>query len=178
MDRVGLPRGLVKFDSERNQKKQAAGEKPDHWTHRLVRPRTITYAGILALVAAVMLTSLATRGSLDVNVLHDRNPLYVTLSDGDIRNGFTIKILNKSREARAYELSLAGLPEATMTVVGQEDGDGPPVLEAGQDTVASYRVFVTAPLAALDGDAIPVDFVLTELETGESDRHASVFRGP
>ena len=178
MDRVGLPRGLVKFDSERNQQTLAAGGKPDRWTDRLVRPRTITYAGILALVAAVMFTSLATRGSLDVNVLHDRNPLFVTLSNGDIRNGYTIKILNMEGEERAYTLSLEGLPAVSMTVVGQEGRGGQPTLTAGRDTVASYRVFVSVPSATLASEAVPVTFVLTETVTGETDRHDSVFRGP
>ena len=178
MDRVGLPRGLVKFDSERNQRALAVGGTPDRWTDRLVRPRTITYAGILALVAAVMFTSLATRGTVDVNVLHDRNPLFVTLSNGDIRNGYTIKILNKEDAARAYTLSLEGVPAASMTVVGQDVGSGPPMLAAGGDTVASYRVFVSVPSAALANEAVPVTFVLTETVTGETDRHDSVFRGP
>ena len=42
-----------------------------------------------------MLYALATRTLLDVNVLHDRNPLAVTLSDGSIRNAYTVRLLNK-----------------------------------------------------------------------------------
>ena len=47
-----------------------------------------------------MLGFLLTRDRLDVNVLHDRNPVVVQLSDGSIRNGYTIKVLNMKPEPR------------------------------------------------------------------------------
>jgi polyferredoxin len=43
----------------------------------------------------------------------------VTLSDGSIRNGYTVKILNKKQEQRTFRLSLEGLPGATMEMVGE-----------------------------------------------------------
>ena len=67
-----------------------------------------------------MLFGLSARAALDVNILHERNPLFVTLSDGSIRNGYTIKLLNKSHDARVYDLTLDGLPGATLTVIGQD----------------------------------------------------------
>ncbi len=52
----------------------------------------------------------------------DRNPLYVTLSDGAIRNGYTIKILNKRQEQRTFRLSIDRLPGAAMEMVGEDGG--------------------------------------------------------
>ena len=53
-----------------------------------------------------MLMALLLRPDLDVNVLRDRNPLYVKLSDGGVRNGYTVKLLNKlyARERSASAL--------------------------------------------------------------------------
>ncbi|NBC34623.1 MAG: cytochrome c oxidase accessory protein CcoG [Alphaproteobacteria bacterium] len=180
MDKVGLPRGLVKFDSEANQRAQARGEAPVHWTKRLIRPRTLIYIGIIALVAGIMLASLTTRATVDINVLHDRNPLFVRLSDGDIRNGFTIKILNMTREPRAYTLGLEGLENAAISVAGREDmaADGPIVLTAEADTIANYRVYVSVPRDTLASEAEPMAFLLTERDSGETARQESVFRGP
>ena len=69
------------------------------------------YATAMAIVGVIMLTALMLRPELDVNVLHDRNPLYVRLSDGGLRNGYTVKILNKALPAaRVQTRRRAGLP--------------------------------------------------------------------
>jgi len=54
---------------------------------------------MIAAVGAIMLYALLTRSLLDVNVLHDRNPVAVKLSDGSIRNAYTVHLLNKKDAA-------------------------------------------------------------------------------
>ena len=88
--------------------RRPAGQPKIRW----VRPRTIVYVVLLALVGLAMLISLSLRATVDINVLHDRNPLFVTLSDGSIRNGYTIKILNKTREARSLHARRGGRSRA------------------------------------------------------------------
>ena len=51
-------------------------------------------------------------------MLHDRNPQFVELSDGSIRNGYTVKMLNMIPEPRTIIVTLQGLPGAEMSVVG------------------------------------------------------------
>ena len=68
---------------------------------RLVRPRTVLYAALIAVVSAIMLAAWLNRSVLNVDVLHDRNPLYVELTDGGVRNGYTLKILNKVQKTRS-----------------------------------------------------------------------------
>jgi len=173
MQRIGRPGELITLDTERNQERRPAGQPPQR---RWVRPRTVIYAAILLLIGSGMLVGLAARAELDVNVLHDRNPLFVKLSDGSIRNGYTLKILNKSRDQRVYDLGVEGLPGASLAVVGQ--GEGPVSLAAKADGVTTYRLYVTAPPGALAGDAGEVTLVLTERASGSSARHEAVFRGP
>jgi cytochrome c oxidase accessory protein FixG len=84
MDRFELPRGLITYDSTNNQVARAKGEPTKF---RFVRPRTVIYAVLLVIVAAVMVFGLSTRATTEINVLHERSPLYVPLSDGQIRNG-------------------------------------------------------------------------------------------
>lgn len=176
MDKVGLPRGLITYDTERNQENRALG-KP--LSYRLVRPRTVIYSLVALVIAGAMLWSLAFRATLDVNVLHDRNPLYVTLSDGSIRNGYTVKILNMTREPRDFVLDVEGIEGATMAVVGREDKvDGTVVLPAAPDSVATYQVYLRAPREAVPDETMPVTFELKESGGGEAVRHETVFRGP
>ncbi len=61
------------------------------------------------MVGGIMLYSLATCLPLDLNVMHDRNPLLVKLSNGDIRNGYERHILNKTHEDRTYSLEIDGI---------------------------------------------------------------------
>ena len=81
----------------------------------------------MAIVGCIMLTALLLRPDLEVSVLHDRNPLYVRLSDGGLRNGYTVKLLNKLYEPRTYSLALEGLPGATLSIIGPEHHTGPAV---------------------------------------------------
>src|SRR3712207_4414038 len=113
--KVGRPLNLIAYDSERNQELRAAGQPP---VYRLVRSRTVLYAGVFSVVGLAMLGLLLFRSTVDVNILPERNPLFVTLADGSIRNGYTIKIMNKEHAERSYRLSLAE-GEGLLTLAGQ-----------------------------------------------------------
>ena len=177
MARVGRPLRLIDWESERGQGLRAAGRAP---AYRLLRPRTALYGGLLALVGVVMLGTLAIRSETGVAVLHDRNPLFVTLSDGRIRNGYTLKLLNKAREPRTYRAALAGDLPATYRVLGREgrDGPGPVELTAMPDGVSTHQVYVTLPRAAVTAETTDVTFVVNDASTGEVTRADTVFRGP
>ena len=49
---------------------------------------------------AVMSVGLAMRSTVELSVLHDRAPLFVPLADGSLRNGYTVKIVNKTQTHR------------------------------------------------------------------------------
>ena len=107
MGKVGRPRGLIAYDTIAKQ--EAAAKVRGQAPLRLVRARTLLYAGVICLVGGIMLAALLHRSTLEINVLHDRNPPYVLLSDGGIRNGYTVKILNKLHEPREFSLEVRGL---------------------------------------------------------------------
>ena len=144
---------------------------------RFIRPRTVLYALLISFVGLVMLVTLVTRSSLDVNVLHDRNPLFVTLSDGSIRNGYTVKILNKQRAESTFTLSVEGVERATVSVAGQEPGvtEG---LKVPADKLASFRVFIAVPADALAGAATGIEITVTDESDGRTASNDSIFRGP
>jgi polyferredoxin len=174
--RSTAPPFLIAWDSARNQELLAAGQPANY---RLLRPRTLIYAVLVAVVGLAMLAGLGLRSSTDINVLHDRNPLFVTLSDGSIRNGYTIKILNRRHEARLYRLSLAGGLPATYRVVGGKPETSDPVeLRAMPDRVSTFQVYVTLPRSAVDRASRAIDFEATDPVAGTTARHTSVFRGP
>lgn len=132
MDKIGLPRGLIGYSTE--------SKAP----FVLFRPRTFWYAGIISVVGLLMLYTLLSRSPLEINVLHDRNPLLVRLSDGDIRNGYSISIINKNHADTHYALTVEGLENPTLKVQGTGDvlADDLPVFA---DSVGHFRVFISAP---------------------------------
>lgn len=159
MDKVDLPQGLIRYDTTHNQEQRAAGGQEKT---RYLRPRTFYYMGILALVGATMLVSLISRAPVELHVLHDRNPLYVTLSDGTLRNGYNVKILNKTHQDTRYRLTVNGIENATLRV--QAAGNiSPESLTVFADSVGHFRVFVTAPAQAEARDNI--QFRIETLDT-------------
>ena len=177
MDKVGRPANLITFDTLASQAALATGKMAPY---RLIRPRVIIYSALLAVVGLIMLGALLTRPTVEVNVLRDRNPIYVTLSDGSIRNGYTLKILNKTREAHDYRLGVAGPGNAQTSVVGAgASDDGANLwLSAKPDSVATYRIYVSAPRAVVAAESSPIVFSLRETESGETAEYHSVFLGP
>jgi cytochrome c oxidase accessory protein FixG len=171
MDKIGLPRGLIRYDTLRNMQARAAGQAPHV---RLVRVRTLVYAGTLMAAAAAILISLFSRADLDITVQRDRNPVYVTLSNGDIRNGYTIKVLNKAHDVRSLVLAAEDLPGARLEVQGHDVLE----LRIGPDQIESFRVFVRVPSKALGETSTSFEFVLTEPSSGARAEHGAAFVGP
>lgn len=169
MDKVGRPRSLIGYDTLAGAERGAA--RP-----RLLRPRTILYAVLIAAVGGAMLAGLFTRSMLDVSIERDRNPLFVRLTDGTIRNAYTLKILNKHHDARRYAIAVEGLPGARLALAGRPT-DGTDGLAAPADRLVSYRVLVTAAGSGITGTR-PLTFILTDRASGETARYVSSFRGP
>lgn len=106
MDKLGWPRGLIGYTSEREQEE---ARKPS-----LVRLKTVGYGTGLILAVAALSWSVATRAPLDVSVTQVRQPLYVTQSDGSIRNSYEITVRNKTAEERRYRFEIAGIESAEL----------------------------------------------------------------
>jgi cytochrome c oxidase accessory protein FixG len=170
MDRISRPRGLIAYETVAKIEANAAGRQQ---SFQLVRPRTMLYAGLSVLVGVIMLAGWLNRSVVEVNVLHDRNPPYVRLTDGSIRNGFTVKILNKLHMPRDYSVSVKGIADARAAVVGLEDGAQ--TIRVATDTLRELRVFVTIPkgrVTTLGVAAAPITISVRDLASG-----AEVARG-
>jgi cytochrome c oxidase accessory protein FixG len=176
MDRFGRPRNLISYDSINNQIARAENQ-PSRF--RLIRARTIIYAALLAVVAAAMAYTLGTRSRLEINLLHDRQPLFVKLADGAIRNGYTLKILNMQREPKTYLLATDGLQGAEIAVLGYQSTPAPSVeLPVAGDEVGTFRLFIKAPVQSIAGKSTDFSLVLTDLQTREMVHHLIRFNGP
>ena len=146
---------------------------------RLLQPRTFLYFGGWALVGVALLFGLMTRDLLEINVLHDRNPQYVVLADGSIRNGYTIKLLNKVAEPRDVTLSLHDLPGAQMSIVGIDAPEAAVVQIALEpDRATSLRVYVRQPRDLVSERVQHLRFLVEDGSSGEANDYVSTFEAP
>ncbi|MCW1843141.1 cytochrome c oxidase accessory protein CcoG [Prosthecomicrobium hirschii] len=177
MDKINRPHGLIAYDTDINIDRREHG-KPE--IYKFVRPRTILYVAVISIVIGIMTFVFTTRATLGVNVLHDRSPVYVVNSDGSIRNGYTVRILNKHREARDFVLSVTGVPERTRieAVGATRKQDGNPIIEVGPDQSQEVRVNLIAPRDAKVETTAPIQVVVTETKAGERAAAKDFFKGP
>jgi len=167
MEKIDLPEGLIRYDTESGLAGEAATQKP-----RFLRARTIWYSTILIIVGGLMTYGLMDRKSLELHVLHDRNPLYVTLSDGTLRNGYDIKILNKTHQDVTYKLRIEGMGKYAVKVQGAR-GVSVDALPVYADSVGHYRLYVMSE--GKDSARTPVVFVIEENSSALQDSFESVF---
>ena len=172
MDKINLPRGLIAYDTDANITRRIRGEKP---RFRFVRPRTILYAAVIAAVGFVMLFGLATRETVELDVIRDRNPDFVTLADGAVRNGYTIKVMNRADVPRPFILDFGGLMPRNVKIIGLNYRGVPARIDVAADKVRTLRVLVTIAPKSLNGASAPVYFTVTEPIRHEQRRVAAVF---
>jgi len=171
MRKVGRPAGLIRWDTLANQQAKDSGKPAVRW--RPVRPRTLLYALLLAVAGAVMLAAFVLRTDTELTVQRDRSPNFVRLSNGDIRNAYTVKILNKRQQQQQFELALDGLPAARLSFVG-DDGH----LAVHPDAVGTFRVLITLPAAAAPAGSKAVAFTVRDTTGLVRASHEAVFVGP
>ncbi len=107
----------------------------------LKRPRVWVYSAILLTSIAIVIAGLSTMVSLELKVLHARQPLYVLQSDGNIQNRYTLKVLNKNNEDIKVKISVENTNEFKgLTVLGTEKE-----ILATHGTVTAVTVFVRVP---------------------------------
>ncbi len=152
-------------------------DKVKHTTIRSIfRPRTLAYFCIWGLIGLAMSYHVATRGRLDLNILHDRNPLFVTLSNGDVRNGYTVKVLNMMPEPRTVRVTIAGMPGATMSMPDAADEATDVLyLDVDPDKLRSQRIYVRADPKTLPKDVMDLTFTVQDIFGSEQAEYETRF---
>jgi cytochrome c oxidase accessory protein FixG len=169
---------LITWDSLSRQaaKAKAKGAGGGDVPVRLLRPRTIIYASAMVLAVVVMGTALATRPTIGLSLQQDRAPLFVRLADGSIRNGFTVKISNKTQVNAAFTLTLSGLREGQLALAETNAERSPALrLPVPADQVGAFRVLV---FGHNHEHSDPMLFTLRNEATGETTTYHATFLGP
>ncbi|HAY05570.1 MAG TPA: cytochrome c oxidase accessory protein CcoG [Hyphomonas sp.] len=165
MRKIGRPTGLIAYDSDTAVATRAAGGKP---VYHLLRTRTVLYTILIALIGSLMLWGYTAKSSYEFNVLKDRSPPYIQLSDGRVRNGYTLKLVNKKAESRSVSVAVTGIEGAEFEIVGVGPAAPGQVLTLTTEPygVNRFRMLVTIP-AGQDEHRKLLSVVITDTDTGE-----------
>ena len=144
---VGRPRGLIDYATLEDCEKEANGEPTRSPWRALLRPRTLAYFLIWGSIGFAMLFALGVRNHVGLSVSPDRNPPYILMSDGSVRNSYTLKLRNMESRPREMEIAIEGLPGALMwtDTIGRDDAARTQVKTVLADQVLSVRAYVVAP---------------------------------
>ena len=161
MDKVGSPRGLIRYSTERAL---------EHKSYRLMRPRTLVYTGVLAVLMTTMVTTIAMRKPVIMDIIRDRNALYRDVGRQGIENGYTIRVINKHNEDHDYSLAVSGID-------GLKINNETEFSLAGE-SVLTLPISVTAPHENAGGGHV-IEFRLDSTDgSGITVTEESRFRGP
>jgi cytochrome c oxidase accessory protein FixG len=202
MEKVGKPRGLIAYATLSEYEDNMAlatgnglhGVRPAnvrnddgslkdtirHFDWRIIfRPRTVLYMAVWLAVGIGLVFALVTRERLALNVLHDRNPQYVMESNGSIRNGYTVRILNMVPVPRRITLSIDGMPNAVMKINGVQDLSSRSIdVSVEPDQATTLKVFVTLPGSDVTSAAQDFEFLAKDADGHEATRYEAVFLAP
>jgi cytochrome c oxidase accessory protein FixG len=114
MDKIGKPRGLVRFDSSRGFE---TGKS------KILRPRFWIYGVLITAMVVLFVMRATSRETFQITVMRSQGMPYV-IEDGVIRNLYTFQVQNKTDQSRVYfirpaEGALAGR-EGVEYIVPQE----------------------------------------------------------
>ncbi len=141
MDRIGKPRGLIDYMALKDETAERVGNEGTSLLKHVLRPRTLLYFGLWSLIGVGLVVALFMRSPFDLNVTPVRNPLFVTLSDGAIRNTYELRLRNKQHEQMPFTLSVDGGTDLSLSIEGAEAD----TVLVPADSTATLRVYLTAP---------------------------------
>ncbi|WP_224823244.1 cytochrome c oxidase accessory protein CcoG [Cognatishimia sp. MH4019] len=175
MAKIGKPRGLVDYFALKDEVLEREGQPPKPvWKH-ILRPRTMLYTTLWSAVGIAMVVALFVRPEIEMRVSPERNPTFVTMSDGSIRNTYDIRLRNKHGDPRPFRLSLTSDAPLRIQLEGQDELT---VMVGPQETFAQ-RVYVTAKpgTEAAQTDRTDLRFWVEDLDSTDRAYTDTVFNG-
>jgi cytochrome c oxidase accessory protein FixG len=175
MTKIGKPRGLIDYLALKDEVAERAGGAPRPiWKH-VLRPRTILYTVLWGGVGIGLIVALFLRSPIDANVSPVRNPLFVTLADGTIRNIYEVRLHNKQGDERPFHISIS--TDAALRI-GLE-GTLELSVSVPPDATQVQRVYVSAEPGSpeAEGGQIPIRFWIEDISSTDRVYVDSVFNG-
>ena len=133
MDSLGWERGLIRYDSERNLNL----DQPQKPHLDFMRLKVLGYLVALAVMTGVLVSYFVLRSDFELRVMQSRQPLFIMLSDGKVRNRYEMHIVNKTQQDENYLIMTEGIPATAMSMGNIPN---PVTVHAGKDLRVPVKV--------------------------------------
>ena len=175
MTKIGKPRGLIDYMALSDEAREKSGHSPRPIWSRIFRLRTMVYTGLWSAIGFLLVVALFVRQDIDVTVAPIRNPTFVTLSDGTIRNTYEVRLRNKNQQDRLFHVSVRG----DVAYYLQLEGSKFQSITVPADSTLIQRVYVMAPVGSLPANSDVSDVRIWVEDLGNGDRafKDTVFNG-
>jgi len=148
MDKIGAPRGLVRYWTDHAMKFRWS---TDEILRHTFRPRVVIYSVVLLALVVVFFGTLLTRTPLKMDVIRDRGSMGREVEDGMIENVYRLQIMNTEEGAHRYRISVSGIEGiavqgVTEVSLASTESRGVPVnirIPAGAGEKGSNKIHVT-----------------------------------
>jgi cytochrome c oxidase accessory protein FixG len=164
MDSLGWERGLIRYDSERNLNL----EQPQKPHLDFMRLKVLGYLVALAVMAGVLVSYFVLRSDFELRVMQSRQPLFITLSDGKVRNRYEMHIVNKTQQDENYLIETEGIPATAMSMGNISN---PVTVHAGKDLRVPLKVDLDSATA---GKTRNFEFIVIPLSAPENQEERRV----
>jgi cytochrome c oxidase accessory protein FixG len=160
MDKVGRPRGLIRYDSL----KGLAGEP-----RRVLRPRLVLYGVLMVAAFTGLVLSLVARVPFEANLLRFQGTPYL-VENGTVRNQFELHLVNKNPGETTFRIRVDSPVPAQVVV---------PQAEVKLASLESFRVplFITVQQEPGRGPFV-FTVEVADSASGEVKRMEARFLGP
>jgi cytochrome c oxidase accessory protein FixG len=161
MDKLARPRKLIRYSTT-----HALEGRPT----RVLRPRVLVYASILALIVIASAASLYLRVPLKVDVIRDRAAIAREVDEGEIENVYRLQIMNTTEQPRSYEIRVEGMEQIRVA------SEPRVAVDAAASRLVPVRVRARVASGPLAPGGHPITFTVSALGVeGEAVREKSVF---
>ena len=177
MGKLGKPRGLIDYLALADEPHERAGGAPKPLWQHVFRLRTMIYTGLWALIGVGLVWALFVRSDIHLSVEPVRNPQYVTLSDGSVRNTYTLRVRNQTEQPRTFRVMLTSDEVLRISVQTQGPHDGHIIVPANETLNARVYVIARPQDAAASMDTTALRLWVEDIVTDDRVSAATVFNG-
>lgn len=148
MDKLSMPRGLIRYASQRDLGLSEATSPAS-----LARYRARLYAGLLLVLSGLMVWAMVQRPDVRMDVIRDRGVMARLAEDGSIENVYRLQLMNQTERVQHLVLAVDGVQGAQVVTQGRAS------LEPIEERALTVSVRVPAETSArLAGQTLPISF--------------------
>ena len=175
MTKIGKPRGLIDYLAVSDFEREKAGQPPRNLWKHVFRLRTLIYTSLWGAVGVGLMVALFVRTDMGFSVSPVRNPTYIMLSDGSVRNAYDVRLRNMQGEDVIFNITAEGAEVLELTIEGLE---GAAVI-AEADETTKIRLYLTSPRGTgySTTQSSPVRIRIENDESGATAFADTVFNG-